>query len=116
MNTLTFNSSLRHHHINYELEFPSKTAYINEISYTFDNNTNSEYITEFVLMLNGFCSELKSKGIDKIMQPVLLDDWNDILSNISEFKLLNEKDSFVHVICDVNQFPIAFMKSMGLEK
>ena len=113
MNTLTFNSSLKHHHINYELDFHSKTAYINEIKYKLNSNVDSENVVEFVLMLNSFCSELTSKGIDKIMQPVLTNDWDQILSNISEFQLLNKKDNFVHVTCDVSKFPIAFMKSMG---
>lgn len=95
----------------FELDYIQCQALVNKI------NINYNEPILFLLMLKESISKMKQRGIREVVQQVYKNEWLDILTHIEQFKYINTNDvyGFVNVICDIDNFPCAFMKGIGFE-
>ncbi len=89
------------HSLTMELDTKNHIAILDEMKIEYSA------VVEFAIFLNSVSAELGSSGIRTVVQQVMKDDWNNILSKIPEFELINEntKYNFMNVRCDVKKFP-----------
>lgn len=98
------------HSITVEIDLQRFQALINSI-----NITQGDNVAELALLLRHVSDNLDSIGVKSIIQQVHVNDWENILKNISYFKYINmnEQHEFVNIMCSTKEFPSAFMEAIG---
>ena len=106
---IEFTSLTKSHILRLEIDKEHKQALINDISIDYHSPV------ELAVMIKQAATQLKLSGIDEIIQQVQPDDWKNILINIKEFRYINknEQHNFFNIACNVDDFPVAFMKGIG---
>jgi hypothetical protein len=105
--TIKFESGLKNHYIEIELNVGCKEALMCKTSINF------EFVVELVLLVKKMCEKLKIVGIHKIFQHVDPTDWSTILSSIDGFVLEKETDDYCMISASIDNFPKCFLKGLG---
>jgi hypothetical protein len=108
---ITFTSGLKNHIITVELDVGRKQALINNM------DIGNCAPVELTLLLKKIDVELKKIGITTIVQQVTPSDWENVLNPLKLFRLVNynSTNNFMTIICPIDRFPEAVMKSLGFD-
>jgi hypothetical protein len=106
---MTFHSTLKNHHVTFELDIQRQQALINNLDVQFCAPV------ELSLLLKNTETVLSKYGINLIVQQVGINDWHTILKPAEYFDLvhLNEQNNIATISCPTNQLAKAIMSGLG---
>lgn len=101
-----YNYNLGNISIIYKIDTKNKIAYMDYINYELS------YIKLFIITLRNSIDDLKLNGIQKVVQYVSIDDWNNYL-NKNNWKLIN-LDNICMIECDIENVFYNIIQGLGI--
>jgi hypothetical protein len=89
---------------------------VDENAYMSTIHTDFKNMNSFVNILRLSYEELKKRNIKYVIQTVTLDDWENILKNVTTWTIVSHDNKYelYDVRCDIDDFLFNIGKSLGL--